>query len=337
MHVDPYIVLGSAVVGFLVGMTGAGGGALMTPMLILIFGVQPSKAISSDLVAAVLMRPLGAAVHLRRGTVNLSLVRWMVVGSVPMAFLGAYLLHLMGNAKSAQQHIEVALGVALLVGASAMVLRYVLDRRGGHARTGIVHEVRAKPLRTVAIGMIGGIVVGMTSVGSGSLMIVMLLFLYPMLGANQLVGTDLTQAVPLTVAAALGALAFGHVDFGVTASLIIGSVPAVVVGSLFSSSAPDRYVRPVITFVIAASGLKYVGVGTTALGWILCAALLVCASLWLLTKRPWLRPIEDTGPEYAAGNGALSGAPQLLRTEAPEVADTEVGGRVASAPTTPAS
>src|SRR5207253_2731200 len=134
-------------------------------------------------------------------------------------------------------------------------------------KPGVAWSTRSRRGRYDAIGMIGGIVVGITSVGSGSLMIVMLLFLYPMLGANQLVGTDLTQAVPLTAAAALGALAFGHVDFGVTASLAIGSVPAVFVGSLFSSSAPDRYVRPAITFVIAASGLKYVGVGTTALGW----------------------------------------------------------------------
>src|ERR1700690_3230714 len=94
MHVDPYIVLGSAVVGLLVGMTGAGGGALMTPMLILLFNVTPSSAISSDLVAAVLMRPLGAIVHMRAGTVNFKLVRWLVTGSVPAAFLGAYLLHL---------------------------------------------------------------------------------------------------------------------------------------------------------------------------------------------------------------------------------------------------
>jgi uncharacterized membrane protein YfcA len=127
----------------------------------------------------------------------------------------------------------------------------------------------------------------MTSVGSGSLMIILLLFLYPTLGAKQLVGTDLSQAVPLTAAAALGALAFGHVEFGVTTSLIIGSVPAVLIGSLLSSSAPDRYIRPVITFVVAASGLKYVGVATTTLGWILCATLLLAAASWLLTKRPW--------------------------------------------------
>jgi uncharacterized membrane protein YfcA len=287
VHVDPYIVLGSAVVGFLVGLTGAGGGALMTPMLILLFGVTPSKAISSDLVAAVVMRPFGAAVHLRKGTVNHRLVGWMVLGSVPMAFLGAYLLHLMGNSTADQEKIEMVLGAALLLGASAMVLRYVLDRRRGQTRTGVVHDLDVKPVRTVAIGMIGGLVVGMTSVGSGSLMIIMLLFLYPMLGANQLVGTDLSQAVPLTLAAALGALAFGHVDFGVTTSLIIGSVPAVLIGSLLSSSAPDRYIRPAITFVIFASGLKYVGVSTEVLGWVLCATLLVAALAWATYKRPW--------------------------------------------------
>jgi uncharacterized membrane protein YfcA len=324
MHVDPYIVLGAAVIGLLVGMTGAGGGALMTPMLILLFGVQPSAAISSDLVAAVLMRPFGAAVHLRRGTVNLRLVGWMVLGSVPMAFVGAYLLHLLGHAKSAQHDIELALGVALLVGATAMVLRYVLDRRSGTRRTGVVHEVVARPLATIAIGMIGGIVVGMTSVGSGSLMIVMLLFVYPLLGARQLVGTDLTQAVPLTLAAALGALAFGHVQFGVTVSLIIGSVPAVLVGSLVSSSAPDRYIRPVITFVIAASGLKYVGVGTTALGWILCGTLLAAAAVWLAYVRPQQQRAREvelarsaadplTGEPAESNGGAPPGGESLTR------------------------
>src|SRR5271166_5231015 len=211
MHVDPYIVLASAVVGLLVGMTGAGGGALMTPMLILLFAVKPSAAISSDLVAAVLMRPVGATVHFRAGTVHRPLVKWMVIGSVPMAFLGAYLLHLMGNTKSAQTNIETVLGAALLLGAAAMVLRYYLDTRAGHERVGHIHDIVAKPLPTLVIGMIGGVIVGMTSVGAGSLMIILLLFLYPTIGAKQLVGTDLAQAVPLTLAAALGALVFGHV------------------------------------------------------------------------------------------------------------------------------
>jgi uncharacterized protein len=292
VHIDPYIVLGSAIIGLLVGMTGAGGGALMTPMLILLFGVTPAAAISSDLVAAVVMRPFGAAVHLRAGTVNLRLVRWMVLGSIPAALLGAYMLHLLGNSKSAQHHIEVLLGAALLVGAAAMAVRFVLDRRAGQHRLGRLDEVRTRPLPTIVIGLIGGLIVGMTSVGSGSLMIVLLLFVYPTIGANQLVGTDLTQAVPLTVAAALGALIFGHVVLDVTLSLIIGSVPAVLVGSMLSSTVPDRYIRPAIAFVIFASGLKYVGLQATALGWTLCATLLAMAVLWVVFARPWQARID---------------------------------------------
>jgi uncharacterized membrane protein YfcA len=284
---NPYVVLGSAVVGLLVGLTGAGGGALMTPMLILLFNVKPSAAISSDLVAAVVMRPAGALVHLQKGTVNLRLVGWMCLGSVPMAFLGAYLLHVLGGSSAQQQNVETALGAALLAGTAAMVLRYALDRRSGQQRAGSVARVRIRPLATIGIGVVGGLIVGMTSVGSGSLMIVLLLFAYPALAAGQLVGTDLAQAVPLTAAAALGALAFGHVQFGLTLAVVLGSVPAVLIGSLLSSRAPDRYIRPVITFVIFASGLKYAGMGTTALGWTLVLVALACGGLWLALARPW--------------------------------------------------
>jgi len=304
MGIDVYVVLGSAVVGLLVGLTGAGGGALMTPMLILLFSVKPAAAISSDLVAAVVMRPVGAAVHLRQGTVNLRLVGWMTAGSVPMAFLGAYLLHLLGNGQADQVNVERALGAALLVGAAAMVFRWFLDRRSALERTAEVRQVTVRPVPTVLIGMVGGLIVGMTSVGSGSLMIVLLLFTYPLISAKRLVGTDLTQAVPLTAAAALGALAFGHVEFGVTASVVIGSVPAVLVGSLLSSRAPDRYIRPAITFVIFASGLKYAGVGTTALGWTLAGVLLAAAGYWLVSTRIWpngdgVRAAVEPGPDDA--------------------------------------
>jgi uncharacterized protein len=288
LHIDPFIVLGSAVIGLLVGTTGAGGGALMTPMLILLFNITPAKAISSDLVAAVVMRPLGSLVHLRKGTVNLRLVGFMAIGSVPMAFLGAYVLSRFGDSTDAQTNVERALGTALLLGAGAMVLRFVMDRRAKNAREGRIADIAVLPIPTILIGMVGGFVVGMTSVGAGSLMIVLLLFLYPTIGANQLVGTDLTQALPLTAAAALGALAFGTVSFGVTTSLIIGSVPAVIVGSFFSSRAPDKYIRPVITFVIFASGLKYVGVGTTKLGWTLVSVLAAVFLVWLATAKPWV-------------------------------------------------
>lgn len=300
MQIDPYIVLGSAAVGFIVGLTGAGGGALMTPMLILLFGIKPSTAISSDLVAAFFMRPFGAAVHVAKRTVNFRMVGWMVLGSVPMAFLGSYLLHLMSHTETSQANIQKLLGAALLIGAASMVLRYFLDLRGGHKRTAVVHDLTVRPIPTLVIGMVGGLIVGLTSVGSGSLMIVFLLFLYPMLGANQLVGTDLAQAVPLTMAAAIGALTFGHVEFSVTTSMIIGSVPAVLIGAYFSSRAPDKYIRPAITLVIFASGLKYVGVGTTALGWILCATLLGAGVFWLAYLRPRKAGVGATTDEDLA-------------------------------------
>jgi hypothetical protein len=170
----------------------------------------------------------------------------------------------------------------------------------------VVHEVVVRPVPTVAIGMLGGIVVGMTSVGSGSLIIVLLLFVYPLLGANQLVGTDLAQAVPLTGAAALGALAFGHVEFSVTTSIIVGSVPAVLVGSFLSSRAPDRFVRPIITFVIFASGLKYIGVSTTALGWILCVTALLAVVIWTARTRPWRDGVKTSTGRAADGTSALA-------------------------------
>ncbi len=304
MHLDPYIALGSAVIGLLVGMTGVGGGALMTPMLIMVFGVKPSTAISSDLVAAVLMKPFGASVHLRRGTVNLHLVKWLALGSVPAAFVGAYLLHLLGNSSGAEDTVQLVLGIALLVGVASMVVRAIMDRRGHNARTGSVADVVVRPLPTLAIGLIGGFVVGMTSVGSGSMMIVLMLFLYPAISAKKLVGTDITQAVPLTVAAACGALLFGHVEVSVTTSMLIGAIPAVIVGSLFSSRAPDGIIRPIIGFAVLASGLKYVGLPTVALGWTLLFVALAMCTFLIVTKKPWQRSTSADASDEPAGLAA---------------------------------
>jgi uncharacterized membrane protein YfcA len=278
--VNGAIVLGSAVVGLLVGMTGAGGGALMTPMLILLFSVKPSTAIYSDLVAALVMRPVGAAVHLTRGTVNMSMVGWLASGSMPAAFAGTWILHLLGGSRSASQTVKVALGAALL-----LVARYWINlspkvTNPNEQVSVAVRDIVVRPLPTFAIGALGGLVVGITSVGAGSLMIVLLLFLYPGLSARNLVGTDITQAIPLTLAAALGALAFGHVSVDVTTSVVAGSVPGVLVGSLLSSRAPDRLIRPVIVLAIFASGLKYVGLGAVATGWVVAVGLGGVGILW---------------------------------------------------------
>jgi uncharacterized membrane protein YfcA len=300
MNLDPYLVLGSAVVGLLVGITGAGGGALMTPMLVLLFNVKPSSAISSDLVAAVIMRPFGAGIHARRGTVNWSLVGWSIIGSVPMALLGSYLLHLVGNTKAAETDVEHVLGAALLVGAAAMLARYVLDRRRATTIDSVA-DIVVRPRPTLVIGMVGGLLVGFTSVGAGSLMIVLLLFAYPGLGASRLVGTDLAQAVPLSLAAAVGALLFGQVELPVTASIVVGAIPAVIVGSLLSSRAPDRYIRPAVTLVIFASGLKYAGMGTTTLAWTVGAVVAAAVVTGLAINRPWKSsPTPDPLPMGAS-------------------------------------
>lgn len=308
MHIDVYIVLGSAAVGLLVGLTGASGGALMTPMLIFLFGISPSAAITSDLVASVLMRPVGAAVHLRRRTANLKMVAVLAAGSVPGAFLGAYLLHLVGAGKAAEDEIEVVLGVALLLGAAAMAVRGLVRRRPGadgepgpEARSA---TVALRPLPTVLVGVGGGVMVGLTSVGAGSLMIVLLLFVYPSLASSQLVGTDLVQAVPLSVAAALGQVLLGHAVPLVTISVAIGSVPAVLVGSLLSSRAPDRHLRPVIAAVIVVSGLEYVGLSDAGIG---IAALVAAVAVGAWALFTWRR----RPPAAAGGVAALAPAAEL--------------------------
>src|SRR5207244_817617 len=185
--------------------------ALMTPILVLLFKVQPLAAVSSDLVAAVVMKPVGAAVHARRGTVNRDLVRWLVLGSVPSAFAGVLVIRLFGRGQRVDDLVKTALGVALLLAATTIVAKafVALRRRAdGGSPNRQAEPFIARPLPTVLIGVLGGLVVGMTSVGSGSLIIVLLLLLYPSLTAAELVGTDLVQAIPLVASAALGHLLF---------------------------------------------------------------------------------------------------------------------------------
>lgn len=258
-------------VGFVVGLTGMGGGALMTPLLVLLFHVQPLAAVSSDLVAAVVMKPIGGSVHLKRGTVDLRLVKWLAAGSVPSAFAGVLLLRSLGDGQVIQDRIKVALGIALLVAAASMVVKVVLDR--GRVPAERSSEIAVRRWPTLAVGIVGGLIVGMTSVGSGSLMIVLLLALYPRLKASQLVGTDLVQAVPLVLSAAIGHVLFGDFEFGLTTSLLLGSVPGVYLGARVSSRANnDALIRPVLVIVLVASSLKLLGVPTTAVGVFLLVA-----------------------------------------------------------------
>jgi uncharacterized membrane protein YfcA len=294
MELDPWVAAAGFLVGTTVGLTGMGGGALMTPILVLLFNVQPLAAVSSDLVAAVVMKPIGGTVHLRRGTVHLQLVRWLCLGSVPAAFAGVLILRSMGNDAALQDRIKIVLGSALLVAAAAIVAKAWVQRDRADPVASVT-DVPVHRLRTLAIGVVGGVVVGMTSVGSGSLMIVLLLMLYPRLSARQLVGTDLVQAIPLVTSAAAGHLLFGDFKLGLTAALLIGAVPGVYLGARLSSSAPDGLIRPILVSILALSGLKLVGIGDVGLAG---AAGLVGLVLVALAAS-WVRRRDPTEPAPA--------------------------------------
>jgi uncharacterized protein len=281
LQVDPYVAAAGLLVGFTVGLTGMGGGALMTPLLVLVFKVQPLAAVSSDLVAAVIMKPVGGGVHLRRGTVNFALVRWLMVGSVPAAFAGVLVLRQLGDGAVVQGRIKQVLGVALLLAASSIAAKALLQaRRAALGTPSAVRAFQLRPLPTVVIGVVGGLVVGMTSVGSGSLMIVLLLVLYPMLRSSELVGTDLVQAIPLVASAAAGHLLFGDFQVGLTASLLVGSIPGVYLGARLSSRANDAVIRPALVLVLVASGLKLLGVDNLQLGLLVLALVLLAVPVW---------------------------------------------------------
>ena len=270
------VVVGIAI-GFVIGLTGMGGGALMTPVLVLFFGVDPLAAVSSDLVASLVMKPVAGAVHYRRRTVELRLVRLLCYGSVPAAFCSAFVLGHLADSGSVQSVIRTALGCALLLAVIALLARGIVDRSPESA------TLAPRPTLTVVVGVLGGVVVGLTSVGSGSLIIVALSLLYPGLGVARLVGTDLVQAIPLVGAAALGHLLFGDVHFDVTASILVGALPGVFLGARLSSTARLGMIRPVLLVVLAASGLALLG-ASEAVPWVVAASVVAAAACWLVRR-----------------------------------------------------
>jgi uncharacterized membrane protein YfcA len=293
MSIDPLLTLASFGIGIVVGLTGMGGGALMTPVLVLFFGIPPLTAVSSDLVAAAVMKPVGSFVHFRRGTVNLRLVGWLCVGSVPSAFCGVLIIKSLGGGEKVQHGVQVALGVALMVAALGLFIRaYLRLAERARARDGSAAplpqgrpSVHVRILPTILVGALGGVVVGMTSVGSGSLIIISLMALYPTLKASELVGTDLLQAVPLVWSAALGHILFGDFQLSITTSLLIGSIPGVWIGAQMSSRAPGGIVRRALAFVLLASALKLRGVPTPQTGLVLVLVLLVAPPVWMVIRR----------------------------------------------------
>ena len=281
-----HLVLAGFIVGILVGLTGAGGGALMTPILILLFGVTPSAAVSSDIVASAIMKPFGGAIHFRRGTVHRGLVFWLSIGSVPAAFAGVFIDHALGSGQVMQQRLEYAMGAALLIASAALMVRLLLDsaraRRDPTGLPGGDAEAMfpVKRTLTVAIGVVGGLLVGITSVGSGSLMIVLLMMAYPQLSMRRLVGTDIVQSMPLVGSAAIAHALFGNLHVGLTAAIAIGSIPGVIIGSLVSARGSNTLLRPVLAVVLLGTALKLVGMGAVPLAITMAIFVALALPLW---------------------------------------------------------
>lgn len=252
---SPTIAAGGLCVGVPVGMTGMGGGAVLTPLLALGLGLPARVAVSSDLVVSLFIKPVGALTHSRKGSVHRDIVWWLAAGSVPAAFAGSVAMNRFVGEGSETQ-VEPIIGAVLLLAATLVIVRMVRS-----ART-TVDGFAAPPLRiapTIAIGAAGGFIFGLTSVGSGSLMLVLLSWCHPKLAGSTLVGTDLMQAVPLVASAALGHVIFGDARLSLIIPVLFAALPGTWMGARLAHRVPELVLRPILALVLGASGLRLAG------------------------------------------------------------------------------
>jgi uncharacterized protein len=251
------IIVAAFCVGTIVGLTGMGGGALMTPALIFLGVGDASTVVTADLTASAVYKTGGALTHAREGKPNWTLAKWLVLGSVPFALAGPWILHhVAGSADDLDTLLKKCIGFALLLAATTYALRLVINLR--RVRSGGPEadpDPVIRPLVTVAVGALGGLLVGVTSVGSGSVIMISLVMLYPGLSALRLVGTDLVQAVPLVTAAAISNIALNGLDWHILIPLLIGSVPGSILGSHIAPRVPQSFIRRGIVIVLTMSGL----------------------------------------------------------------------------------
>ena len=298
------LLLVSFGVGIVVGLTGMGGGALMTPALIFL-GIPPTTAVANDLVAAAVNKSVGAGVHWRNGSPNLKLAGWLVTGSVPTAFAGAFIIRAMGADEEQQSFVTFALGIALLFTASTYVLRMYLQLRyvtGGNELPDSDPVIRALP--TLAVGAVGGLLVGITSVGSGSLIMVALLLLYPTLSAVRLVGTDLVQAVPLVFSAAVSHVLVSGVDWAILIPLIVGGSPGTFLGARLANWVSQSVIRRGIVIVLTLTGLKMLGVPAEIVGILGASMLLLGPLAWaFIRQRRGLPAFDNNAAAWRPATG----------------------------------
>ena len=286
-------------VGIVVGLTGMGGGALMTPALIFL-GVNPTAAVANDLVAASINKSVGASVHWRRGTPNLRLAGLLMIGSVPFAFAGGFIVKSVGDSDAQQAFLKTMIGIALLFTAATYSLRMWLQLRyvtGGNLVG--EDEPRVKVLPTVLVGAVGGLLVGITSVGSGSLIMVALLLIYPTLSAVRLVGTDLVQAVPLVLAAAVGHVVTEGVTWAVLIPLVLGGTPGTFLGAKMAAWVSQSVIRRGIVIVLSLTGLTMLGVPPEWVGIIGAGLLLLGPLAWgFLRQRRGLPAFDNNAAAW---------------------------------------
>lgn len=255
MIINPLYSVAGVLVGLVVGLTGVGGGSLMTPLLVLAFGFHPATAVGTDLLYASATKTVGTTVHGWRGTVDWKVVQRLAMGSVPTALLTLYMLNYETKRASDTGHaISVILGCTLILSAMTTLFRAPIVNWLA-PRVGTVTPGRLTVF-TIILGAILGVLVSLTSVGAGALGMTALLILYPKLPINRLVGSDIAHAVPLTLLGGIGHWVLGSVDFALLVSLLIGSIPGIVVGSLIATRVSDRILSPVLAAVLAIVGAR---------------------------------------------------------------------------------
>lgn len=255
---DPLHVGSGFAVGFLIGMTGVGGGSLMTPLLILAFGVHPTTAVGTDLLYAASTKIMGTLVHAMARTVDWAIVGLLAIGSVPVTIATILVLSRFDlQSASAQHGITLTLGAVLMVTAAFLILgRNIRERYADRLQSLDHSKVR---LLTVILGLVMGVLVTTTSVGAGAIGVTVLLLLHPKMSAGRVVGSDIAHAVPLTLLAGSGHWYLGSINWGLLSSLLVGSVPGIIFGSYLAARARDAVVRIALAGVLLIVGLRLIG------------------------------------------------------------------------------
>lgn len=258
--IDPWLTLAGLFAGTVVGMTGLGGAAIITPMLLLLFNVPAPIAVSTDLVSAAIMKPIGAGVHIKRRTPYWNVVGWLTAGSVPGVLIGTWWFSHLADAEDGSAMLKKIIGVVLLIAVAVTLARLWLGRYQTQHADAPMEFTRGKLIIACVVGLVVGILVGLTSVGSGTLIAATLIILFPFMLPSRLVGTDLVQAVPMLVVGALAHMSLGEVDWTIVLSLLLGQVPGVFIGARVSSRYNGQELRWLLLVLVGAGGLSLLGI-----------------------------------------------------------------------------